>query len=347
MAVNLSPATALGFNRPFTDPVKQTLTVSNYNREPVAFKVKTTAPKAYCVRPNSGRLEPGEHVEIQVILQPMKEDPPPSAKCKDKFLVQSLQITPAMVDVTLPNMWAMAESDPGSNPVHQQRLKVVFHPPEGYLPNVEEHANVGMDSTFLSVNDSRYDTSRSAPMHSALGNGLPHKEPGITDVHAHGDYDRGTSPAPDFHDAPHMEDVVHIPAPVTTLPVPPPVIRPPTPPVVQQQSQMPVPVQEPVPPPPAPVAVPVPPPAPENVELKSKYSEAQEEIARLRAMLASYPDPNATEGLRERKRKLADGDETVFGGDEESTFSSGDSGVPPQVVAIIALVVFTLTYLFF
>jgi hypothetical protein len=45
--------------------VKRSLQVSNPNSQPVAFKVKTTAPKQYCVRPNSGRIEPGEKVEVQ------------------------------------------------------------------------------------------------------------------------------------------------------------------------------------------------------------------------------------------------------------------------------------------
>ena len=31
-----------------------------------------------------------------VILQPMKEDPPPDFKCRDKFLVQSVPITPEL-----------------------------------------------------------------------------------------------------------------------------------------------------------------------------------------------------------------------------------------------------------
>lgn len=30
--------------------------------------------------------------ELAVLLQPMKEDPPPNAKCRDKFLVQSAVI---------------------------------------------------------------------------------------------------------------------------------------------------------------------------------------------------------------------------------------------------------------
>ena len=66
----------------------------------------------YCVRPNSGRIEPGNTVEIQgtypsprtgpspvliifaVLLQAMKEDPPLDARCRDKFLVQSVAILP-------------------------------------------------------------------------------------------------------------------------------------------------------------------------------------------------------------------------------------------------------------
>lgn len=38
---------------------------------------------------------------LTVLLQPMKEDPPASAKCKDKFLVQSTFITPERENVSL------------------------------------------------------------------------------------------------------------------------------------------------------------------------------------------------------------------------------------------------------
>lgn len=33
------------------------------------LQVKTTAPKQYCVRPNSGVLKPGETANISVMLQ--------------------------------------------------------------------------------------------------------------------------------------------------------------------------------------------------------------------------------------------------------------------------------------
>ena len=58
MSVDISPHTQLGFPRPLTQVVKKSLYVTNSNSQPVAFKVKTTAPKQYCVRPNSGRIEP-------------------------------------------------------------------------------------------------------------------------------------------------------------------------------------------------------------------------------------------------------------------------------------------------
>lgn len=43
---------------PFTDVVTAELKLYNPTEKRICFKVKTTAPKRYCVRPNSGLLEP-------------------------------------------------------------------------------------------------------------------------------------------------------------------------------------------------------------------------------------------------------------------------------------------------
>ena len=53
-----------------------TLTLTNPTGERVAFKVKTTSPKKYCVRPSSGFVEPGGSKEVQVIMQAQREYPP-------------------------------------------------------------------------------------------------------------------------------------------------------------------------------------------------------------------------------------------------------------------------------
>jgi hypothetical protein len=53
-----------------------TLALQNPGGERVAFKVKTTSPKKYCVRPSSGIVEPGSSKEVQVIMQAQREYPP-------------------------------------------------------------------------------------------------------------------------------------------------------------------------------------------------------------------------------------------------------------------------------
>ncbi|KAG6008662.1 hypothetical protein E4U21_004017 [Claviceps maximensis] len=93
MSVDVLPL-ELSFIRPFTVEVARTLTIRNTSSAPVAFKVKTTAPKQYCVRPNAGRIEPGNSFDVTVLLQAMKQDPPLDAKCRDKFLVQCAPISP-------------------------------------------------------------------------------------------------------------------------------------------------------------------------------------------------------------------------------------------------------------
>ena len=44
---------------PFTEVVTADLKLSNPSKKRICFKVKTTAPKQYCVRPNNGLIEPG------------------------------------------------------------------------------------------------------------------------------------------------------------------------------------------------------------------------------------------------------------------------------------------------
>ncbi|WFD34204.1 phosphatidylinositol-binding protein scs2 [Malassezia cuniculi] len=136
MSVEINPHSQLGFPRPLTQVVKKTLTVSNPNPQPVAFKVKTTAPKQYCVRPNSGRIEPGEKVDIQVLLQPLKEEPPVNAKCRDKFLVQSAVITADKETLSVPDLWSVLERDAKSS-IAEHKIRCAFLPPNS-APLAEE-----------------------------------------------------------------------------------------------------------------------------------------------------------------------------------------------------------------
>jgi hypothetical protein len=133
--------------------------------------------------------------------------------------------------------------------------------------------------------------------------------------------DRGTSPAPDFqvaHDEhPSIEEVITQP-PIVIVPAP---ISPVKPSTTDSEPMD---------------------------DLRIKLADAQGEIDRLRGLLVP-PTESATSGFR---RRAISGTQTEIG-ETESEMLSGEgsstveNGVPPQVVAIVALLVFTLTYLFF
>lgn len=52
------------FTGPFNDVVTTHLILSNPSDRRVCFKVKTTAPRRYCVRPNSGFIDPSGQVDV-------------------------------------------------------------------------------------------------------------------------------------------------------------------------------------------------------------------------------------------------------------------------------------------
>lgn len=54
---------------PFTDVVTANLKLSNPTERNVCFKVKTTAPRRYCVRPNSGVIDAGASISVSGLLQ--------------------------------------------------------------------------------------------------------------------------------------------------------------------------------------------------------------------------------------------------------------------------------------
>ncbi|KAG0280482.1 phosphatidylinositol-binding protein scs2 [Linnemannia exigua] len=127
MSIELDPSSQLSFRRPLTEAIKESLIIRNPTQLPIAFKVKTTAPKQYCVRPNSGRIEPGEELEVQVQMQAMKEDPPADFKCKDKFLVQSVAITAEREQIAAADLWPTMERD-AKDQIREKKIRCAFLP---------------------------------------------------------------------------------------------------------------------------------------------------------------------------------------------------------------------------
>ncbi|PRW50828.1 Vesicle-associated 1-2 [Chlorella sorokiniana] len=130
--------TELKFRFELRKNVPCTLTLQNPTGERVAFKVKTTSPKKYCVRPSSGIVEPGSSKEVQVIMQAQREYPPSLADCKDKFLVQCVKLGSSDAKEVTPDMFdATKQRD-----IRQTKLRVVLvgppKPPSPVPEGVEE-----------------------------------------------------------------------------------------------------------------------------------------------------------------------------------------------------------------
>uniref|UniRef100_A0A1L8ECU3 Putative vesicle-associated membrane protein-associated protein b/c n=1 Tax=Haematobia irritans TaxID=7368 RepID=A0A1L8ECU3_HAEIR len=84
----IDPPNELRFRGPFVKPVVNTLKLTNPSDNYILFKIKTTAPKRYCVRPNFGFVRPHESTSVEICLQPFNFDP--FEKNKHKFMVQSV-----------------------------------------------------------------------------------------------------------------------------------------------------------------------------------------------------------------------------------------------------------------
>ncbi|XP_048878896.1 vesicle-associated membrane protein-associated protein B/C isoform X1 [Brienomyrus brachyistius] len=132
----LEPQHELKFRGPFTDVVTSTLKLANPTDRNICFKVKTTAPRRYCVRPNSGVIDAGTSINVSVMLQPFDYDP--NEKSKHKFMVQSLLAPPDMTDME--GLWKEAKPEE----LMDSKLRCVFE-----LPAENEKMQHDMDSNKI------------------------------------------------------------------------------------------------------------------------------------------------------------------------------------------------------
>uniref|UniRef100_A0A7C9CPP0 MSP domain-containing protein n=1 Tax=Opuntia streptacantha TaxID=393608 RepID=A0A7C9CPP0_OPUST len=117
------------------------LKVTNNTEQNVAFKVKTTSPKKYFVRPNTGVIHPWDSCVIRVTHQAQREYPP-DMQCKDKFLLQSTIVTPHSEVEDLPQDTFTKES---GRVIEECKLRVLY-----VLPNSSQ-GNPDGDSLDSSI----------------------------------------------------------------------------------------------------------------------------------------------------------------------------------------------------
>ncbi|KAJ0979716.1 hypothetical protein J5N97_015190 [Dioscorea zingiberensis] len=96
----------------------------------VAFKIKTTSPKRYCVRPNTGVILPGSTCDFTVTMQAQRVAPV-DMQLRDKFLVQSTVVPYGTTDEGIvPSLFS---KETGRH-IEESKLRVVLvsppHSPE-------------------------------------------------------------------------------------------------------------------------------------------------------------------------------------------------------------------------
>ncbi|CAI7749225.1 unnamed protein product [Closterium sp. NIES-54] len=121
--------------------VSTSLRLVNVTSEYVAFKVKTTSPKKYCVRPNTGLVPPQSSAEVVVTMQAQKEMPA-DLQCKDKFLVQSVLVPGGAPKETTQDFF----NKENGREVHEVKLRVIYVAPPQPPSPVAESAEEGVIS---------------------------------------------------------------------------------------------------------------------------------------------------------------------------------------------------------
>ncbi|XP_059351168.1 vesicle-associated membrane protein-associated protein B-like isoform X2 [Daphnia carinata] len=120
--LKIEPENELRFRGPFKEPVSVVMKLSNNVEKKVCFKVKTTAPKRYCVKPTTGVIDPKGAVTILVTLQPFDPNDP-NEKGKHKF--QVLSVLAPEGDFNIETLWKETSLE-----INDWKLKCVLETPD-------------------------------------------------------------------------------------------------------------------------------------------------------------------------------------------------------------------------
>lgn len=155
--------TELAFPFELKKQVSCSLRLVNLTSDYVAFKVKTTSPKKYCVRPNTGVIPPQSSAEVTVMMQAQKEAPLDMV-CRDKFLVQSTVLPQGS---STKDVAQDLFSKEGGREVYEAKLKVIYvSPPQPPSP-VAESPDEGIVSPSQSDRALNTQSEESAPAYTS------------------------------------------------------------------------------------------------------------------------------------------------------------------------------------
>jgi len=148
--LSLTPNDQLVFQLFFQKSVSNSLEIKNISTDPLTFKIKTTNPSRYLVKPSQGVLAVNETKTIHIAIVPKEVSilvEQGVHNCNDKFLVQSTIIDESTFDDAvnldfdkqnefLSKLWTNAQEN-----VSRQKIQVRVLPPNDQIPlSAEESA---------------------------------------------------------------------------------------------------------------------------------------------------------------------------------------------------------------
>ncbi|CAM4933748.1 unnamed protein product [Rotaria socialis] len=123
MTLELLPNEMLFFQGPFDVVSTAILQLNNIGHQRIAFSIKTTAPKRYCVKPNRDFIEPYGTTSIQIMFQPMPAGQQSEDRSKHKFMVQ-WTIAPNDYKNDIQDFWKQSSSE--LKDVNDSKLQCAF-----------------------------------------------------------------------------------------------------------------------------------------------------------------------------------------------------------------------------
>lgn len=98
---------SLYFPEPHDRAITNEITLTNISHATVAFKIKTTQPKRYTVKPRAGFITLGQTQEVKVTMHPLAEG---DHLDRDKFLVESAIISESEQKEPKDTLWKQLEA---------------------------------------------------------------------------------------------------------------------------------------------------------------------------------------------------------------------------------------------
>nr|CAH8860961.1 unnamed protein product [Trichobilharzia regenti] len=138
--LEIEPKNELIFVGPFTDVITSHIKMRNPLDKPVGFKIKTTVPKCYCVKPSNGYIEPHQMIDVAVMLQPFSYNA--AEKFNHKFMIQSIVVP----DGPRPSMEVLWKDAPRSK-LMDSRLFCLLRMPDELL--VEPSRDLVFEGPFV------------------------------------------------------------------------------------------------------------------------------------------------------------------------------------------------------